>query len=61
MFHVRKLKLGDIRPQNVFMNSTGEVKILTQFTYPYAMTNYDHTVTNHEYNTYLGMIFYYTT
>lgn len=55
MFHVRKLKLGDIRPQNVFMNPTGDIKILTQFTYPYALTNYTHVVTNHEYNTYLGI------
>ena len=59
MFHVRKLKLGDIRPQNVFMNSTGDIKILTQFTYPYAVTNYTHAVTNHEYNTYLGIDIYY--
>ena len=39
------------------MNSVGEIKVLTQLTYPYAVTNYTHTVTNHEYNTYLGINF----
>jgi hypothetical protein len=55
MFYVRKLKVGDIRPQNVFMNSEGSIKIGTQYSYPKASTNYEKTLMNRELITYLGI------
>ena len=55
MFHLRKLKIGDVRPENVFLNSEGEIKVASQFTYPYGATNYQKTLTNREIVTYLGI------
>lgn len=39
-FHSRSLKVGDVRPGNVFINSNGQVKIGTQFSWPQEQTNY---------------------
>ena len=59
MFHIRKVKVGDIRPENVLMNSEGEVKVLSQYSYPYGQTNYEKCIANREMVTYLGMLLVY--
>ena len=33
-FHIRGLKVGDIRPTNVFINHEGQAKVSTYLTWP---------------------------
>jgi serine/threonine protein kinase len=51
-FHSAGIKIGDIRPQNVFISPEGQVRVATQFTWPGEQTNYLKTVFEKE-TTYL--------
>jgi serine/threonine protein kinase len=33
-FHTKNLKIGDVRPENIFISPEGQVRIATQFTWP---------------------------
>lgn len=54
IFHVRKLKIGDIRPENVFMNEEGMIKVASQYSFPNESVNYEKTLMNREVVTYLA-------
>lgn len=43
-FHTKNLKLGDIRPQNIFISPEGQVRVSTQYSWPGEQTNYQKTV-----------------
>ncbi len=43
-FHAKGLKLGDVRPLNVFISPEGQVRVATQFSWPNEQTNYLKTV-----------------
>lgn len=43
-FHSRGEKVGDVRPQNVFISPEGQVRVATQYTWPGEQTNYMKTV-----------------
>jgi len=43
-FHAKNMKLGDIRPQNIFISPEGQVRVATQYTWPGEQTNYQKTV-----------------
>lgn len=43
-FHSRAEKVGDVRPQNVFISPEGQVRVATQYTWPNEQTNYMKTV-----------------
>lgn len=40
-FHVVGKKVGDIRPLNVFINDNGEIKVVTPYSWPNELSNYD--------------------
>jgi len=42
-FHKNGRKVGDVRPENVFINEDGQVKVATQLTWPSENTNYHKT------------------
>lgn len=52
-FHDIGKKVGDIRPQNVFINEDGQVKVATHLTWPGEQNNYHKTFYEKEI-TYLG-------
>ena len=39
-FHARGLRVGDIRPLNVFISPEGQVRVATQFTWPGEQSSY---------------------
>ena len=39
-FHAKGEKIGDIRPQNVFISPEGQVRVATQHSWPGEQTNY---------------------
>jgi DNA-binding helix-hairpin-helix protein with protein kinase domain len=39
-FHNRGGKVGDIRPENVFINEDGQLKVATKHSWPQEMDNY---------------------
>jgi serine/threonine protein kinase len=43
-FHSKKLKLGDVRPENIFISPEGQVRVSTQYSWPGEQTNYQKTV-----------------
>lgn len=53
-FHKRKMKLGDIRPQNIFINKQGQVKLANTLSWPREQNNYFKSLTEKQ-PTYLGM------
>ena len=38
--HSENQKIGDVRPQNVFINEEGQVKIATNYSWPSEQNNY---------------------
>ncbi len=52
-FHKNGKKAGDIRPENVFINEDGQVKVATQLTWPSENINYQKTFYEKE-TTYLA-------
>ena len=52
-FQKNKLKLGDVRPQNIFINEDGQVKLANTYSWPNEENNYMKTVLNNDV-TYLG-------
>jgi len=54
-FQKNKTKLGDVRPQNIFINEDGQVKLANIYSWPNEDTNYMKTVLNNE-ATYLGTL-----
>jgi serine/threonine protein kinase len=52
-FHSAGLKIGDVRPQNVFISPEGQVRVATQVSWPNEQTNYLKTVFEKE-TTYLS-------
>jgi hypothetical protein len=54
-FQKTKIKLGDIRPQNIFINVDGQVKLANIYSWPNEDNNYMKTILNNE-PTYIGMI-----
>ena len=54
-FHESGKKVGDIRPQNVFINEDGQVKVATHLTWPGEQNNYHKTFYEKE-TTFLGTI-----
>lgn len=57
-FQKNKLKLGDVRPQNIFINEDGQVKLANIYSWPNEDNNYMKTVLSNE-TTYLGTRFAY--
>ena len=47
-FHDKKQKVGDIRPENVFVNDDGQLKLSTVHSWPRETTNYDKYFYDHE-------------
>jgi serine/threonine protein kinase len=47
-FHAKGVKLGDVRPQNVFISPEGQVRVATQLTWPNESTNYHKAVYERE-------------
>ena len=45
-------KIGDVRPQNIFINDQGQVKISNVYSWPHEVTNYTKVLDNEI--TYLG-------
>ena len=39
-FHSSNAKIGDIRPQNVCINEDGQIKLMSQHTFPQELDNY---------------------
>ena len=58
-FQKIKIKLGDVRPQNIFINEDGQVKLANVYSWPNEDNNYMKTVLNNE-PTYLGTYRVYT-
>ena len=54
-FHESGKKVGDIRPQNVFINEDGQVKVATHLTWPGEQNNYHKTFYEKE-TTFLGTV-----
>lgn len=54
-FQSLKKKLGDIRPDNIFINEDGQVKLANIYSWPNEEDNYLKTLLNNE-PTYLGII-----
>ncbi len=52
-FHALSQKAGDFRPENVFMNEEGEIKILTHLSFPFSQINYEKSLFYNE-TTYLA-------
>jgi hypothetical protein len=50
-------KIGDVRPQNIFINDKGQIKVSNLFSWPHENTNFTK-VLDHEV-TYLGKIMFY--
>lgn len=48
-----KNKVGDIRPNNVFINEDGQIKVVTKHTFPQEHDNYQKTFYDNE-KTYLA-------
>jgi len=42
-FHNQGIKVGDIRPANIFINEDGQVKMATQYSWPGEQLNYSKT------------------
>ena len=40
-FHGQNRKVGDIRPQNIFISEDGSVKVACIYSWPLERTNYD--------------------
>ncbi len=41
MFHSKNKKVGDIRPENVFISEDGSVKVTCLVSWPMERTNYE--------------------
>ena len=54
-FHNKNLKVGDIRPDNIFINEDGQIKMGTQFSWPGEQLNFTKTLYEKE-KTYLCKI-----
>jgi DNA-binding helix-hairpin-helix protein with protein kinase domain len=39
-YHKADKPVGDIRPDNIFFNKNGEIKVVTQDSWPREQTNY---------------------
>ena len=52
-YHKCNIKTGDIRPSNIFFNDNGDVKVVTQHSWPEESTNYEKTLLTSE-KTYLS-------
>ena len=52
-FQKNKVKLGDVRPQNIFINEDGQVKLANIYSWPNEENNYMKTVLNND-TTYLA-------
>ena len=40
-FHAVGKKVGDIRPLNLVLNGNGEIKVITNYTWPHELSNYE--------------------
>ena len=40
MFHGKNQKIGDIRPENIFISEDGSIKIANHLSWPMEQTNY---------------------
>lgn len=56
IFHSAGLKVGDVRPINVFLDNSERVKIGNRLSWPHATTNYEKSIFDKEV-TYLGILF----
>ena len=52
--HGQGHKIGDVRPDNIFINEDGQVKVATTYSWPSEQTNYSKSFYEKEI-TYLGM------
>lgn len=53
IFHSMGLKVGDVRPINIFLDNSERVKIGNRLSWPHATTNYEKSIFDKEV-TYLG-------
>jgi serine/threonine protein kinase len=56
--HGKGKKVGDIRPENIFINEDGQVKVANQLTWPLEQDNYEKTFYEKQ-PTYLGISCFY--
>jgi hypothetical protein len=40
-FSTLDMKIGDVRPHNIFINEEGQIKIANAFSWPYEKTNFE--------------------
>ena len=40
-FHAKDLRVGDIRPENIFVNDDGQLKVATQHSWPNEVSSYE--------------------
>lgn len=52
-YHENGMKVGDIQPKNILLNDNGQAAVMTQHTFPGALTNYVKTLKTEE-KTYLA-------
>ena len=55
IFHSQGMKVGDIRPENVFINEEGLTKVANLYSWPQEGANYDKSYSEKQV-TYLGII-----
>ena len=48
LFKMLDMKIGDVRPQNIFINESGQIKIGNLCSWPSERTNYEKTIYDHE-------------
>ncbi len=58
IFHSKGMKIGDVRPRNIFLNNFERIKIGNRYSWPNETNNYEKCMFDKE-QTYLGIIVHY--